>query len=694
MIDTWLEGQVEGSPLAIFRPVPIDESQAAGIAEDLGRWRHQEAERAKAIAAYIAAAAGHEALAVPDPRPAGEWLHTHAAALLAVSNNVLLRARSWYPYFTAKSSHRAAGAEQRRSLVILLKQLEKLSPTGRAAAFAVQVRRLDNRDLERASRTASHFQRASAFGRLNPIRMASRLAARSILRKLGLSHDDGDCIAFAEVARLERETREAALSLQNICSFFAIEESLNGADLVTLIRIGKTLARDLDCFAEVASRLDACPLSAEAWNAAFETASQAHEGRPAKAFAQFLYRMALAKAVADARIAASAAIASLEPFLAPGSMAECSGDIAADRPVRVAFAAIERALPRLVAYQTFRLRARSLSAEAQAVFRALGGMAKALRNIDASKRRDTFTALLRCEAARHWKQEIEAGSPQLLQGRQQLDERIAHLAGLDEEMRDANRKVLAHVNRDGLSGVQAWTPIWPLTGQNSKRLRQVVDQGRRLGLMKLRPIWLVNPDVVSRMFPLDAGLFDVVVFDEASQMRVANAVPALFRARRCVVSGDDKQLPPTSFFGSRIESDEDDLDDDWIDTADTGDAEAEAAEQRERQTTENRRHVKECDDLLALSRGLLPQASLDIHYRSSYRELIAFSNAAYYEGRLNIPVRRPLAEVARFKPIEVSRVDGIYRSQTNPDEAAAIVDFHERTLARASSASNGWRRDV
>ena len=84
--------------------------------------------------------------------------------------------------------------------------------------------------------------------------------------------------------------------------------------------------------------------------------------------------------------------------------------------------------------------------------------------------------------------------------------------------------------------------------------RQVVEQGRRLGLMKLRPIWLVNPDVVSRMFPLDAGLFDVVVFDEASQMRVANAVPALFRARRCVVSGDDKQLPPTSFFGSRLES--------------------------------------------------------------------------------------------------------------------------------------------
>ena len=60
------------------------------------------------------------------------------------------------------------------------------------------------------------------------------------------------------------------------------------------------------------------------------------------------------------------------------------------------------------------------------------------------------------------------------------------------------------------------------------------------------------------MLPLDAGLFDVAIFDEASQMRVVNAMPALFRAKRCVVSGDEKQLPPTSFFGSRADAAADD----------------------------------------------------------------------------------------------------------------------------------------
>jgi primosomal replication protein N'' len=61
--------------------------------------------------------------------------------------------------------------------------------------------------------------------------------------------------------------------------------------------------------------------------------------------------------------------------------------------------------------------------------------------------------------------------------------------------------------------------------------------GRPLRLLAARPIRLVNPDVVSRIFPLEPGLFDVVIFDEASQMRVENAVAALYRGKRAVISG-------------------------------------------------------------------------------------------------------------------------------------------------------------
>jgi len=69
----------------------------------------------------------------------------------------------------------------------------------------------------------------------------------------------------------------------------------------------------------------------------------------------------------------------------------------------------------------------------------------------------------------------------------------------------------------------------------------------------------MSPDVASRVLPLKSGLFDLVVFDEASQMPVEHASPTLFRARRAVVSGDEKQMPPASFFSARIDGDDDEL---------------------------------------------------------------------------------------------------------------------------------------
>jgi primosomal replication protein N'' len=196
--------------------------------------------------------------------------------------------------------------------------------------------------------------------------------------------------------------------------------------------------------------------------------------------------------------------------------------------------------------------------------------------------------------------------------------------------------------------------------------------GLDVGLLAARPIWLVNPDVASRIFPLKAGLFDVVIFDEASQMRVENAVAALYRGKRAVISGDSKQLPPTTFFGSIVADEDDDF---VVEEAVGEDADSEAAETRTRETAANRRHVKDCQELLALSQGVLPERFLNIHYRSAYRELIDFSNAAYYGGRLHVPVRRPQAEIRRHRPIEVRRINGIYAHQCNTQEAEAVVDY-------------------
>ena len=93
-------------------------------------------------------------------------------------------------------------------------------------------------------------------------------------------------------------------------------------------------------------------------------------------------------------------------------------------------------------------------------------------------------------------------------------------------------------------------------------------------------------------------------------------------------------------------------------------------EERDASTeTWNRREIKDCPDLLQLAQSVLPRTTLQIHYRSSYRELIEFSNAAFYANRLSVPVRHPDEKIRRVQPIEVIRVDGVYKNQTNPKEA-------------------------
>ena len=67
----------------------------------------------------------------------------------------------------------------------------------------------------------------------------------------------------------------------------------------------------------------------------------------------------------------------------------------------------------------------------------------------------------------------------------------------------------------------------------------------------------------------------------------------------------------------------------------------------------NRREIKDYPNLLELSKYVLRTVMLQVHYRSAYRELIAFSNNAFYDGTLNVPVRHPVTEIGRARPIEV-----------------------------------------
>ncbi len=170
-------------------------------------------------------------------------------------------------------------------------------------------------------------------------------------------------------------------------------------------------------------------------------------------------------------------------------------------------------------------------------------------------------------------------------------------------------------------------------------------------LFKGVKIWLLTPEVVSEIMPLEMGLFDLVIFDEASQMYVEKGIPSIYRAKKVVIAGDHKQLRPSNLGSGRIDySNEDDFD---------GEEDEVSA-------------VLEEESLLDLARTRYDNILLNFHYRSKYEELIAFSNYAFYNGKLYVS---PNVEQPERPPIEVHKVDGLWENKANVKEARKIVEL-------------------
>ena len=224
-----------------------------------------------------------------------------------------------------------------------------------------------------------------------------------------------------------------------------------------------------------------------------------------------------------------------------------------------------------------------------------------------------------------------------------------------------------------------------------KSIRELAsgDSGRVVS--DLKPVWLMSPLSVSDTLPLEPDLFDVVIFDEASQVPTEDAVPALCRSRQVVIVGDEMQLPPTSFFATS-QSDEE--------------MEVLAEEDGERIAI-----VLDADSLLSQAARNLPATLLAWHYRSRFEALISFSNAAFYGGELvTIPDRSLRAQhsgaasvnseddeawkagVDRLlaAPITAHRMaDGVYERRANLPEARYLAGLVRELLRRETGQTIG-----
>lgn len=643
----WLPSKYEGSALAATRPFAYDAATIDTFTGTLVRFKAVEIDRSEVNERTP------RAVLVEDPAPYRDWASAHSDRFLGLSEAAYDRLGRWLSLFELGSEEKPL-----RDLTETIERLERLAPDdARSAEASVASALAPGELLERTAEAERLAMPASFLGKLSIRRILSVRSQGRFLSQHGLA----DTEAWYRALLREREVRPLRERLTTTVAQLGESFPNPNRGVLVLIDAARELRAALMEVSLLVKALREYPLP----SAAFATARAASRA----AFTDLVVGFEQGFVRYEARQASLVALQNLEPWMDEAWIGKCREAISRDAATGRLFAPVLEALPTVAGYQRFRARTAALEPEALRVFAALRSIESELESLPEAELDRAVRHILLRESRLAWKAQMESLRPSLLSEADELDSKTLALKKADDEMRRLNRQFLADgIDASRLGSHRDWEDITRLHGPRALRLREVLDRGADLGLMALRPIWLVNPDVASRLLPLRKALFDAVIYDEASQMPIEYALPTLFRARKAVVSGDEKQMPPTSFFSSKIENDEAELFD-----GDLSD-EADEAEREEAEQTWNRREIKDCPDLLQLAKAVLPNTTLQIHYRSDFRELIQFSNASFYGNHLSVPVRHPAPEVLRARPIEVLRVSGVYEHQVNRDEAERVAD--------------------
>ena len=231
------------------------------------------------------------------------------------------------------------------------------------------------------------------------------------------------------------------------------------------------------------------------------------------------------------------------------------------------------------------------------------------------------------------------------------EDAIARFVKLDEEVSDLSKGVVVarlsrHIPpRSAFGDDPEWGTLSREIAKVTRQmpLRQLFSQTPK-ALTSLAPCMMMSPLSIAQFLPAETSPFDLVVFDEASQIPVWDAVGAIARGKQVVIVGDPKQLPPTTFF-DKSDSGSDDV------------AEIEDLESI-------------LDECLAAN---IPHKRLNWHYRSHHESLIAFSNERYYDGRL-VTFPSPVTDDRAVRYVHVA--GAVYDrggSRTNRTEADTLI---------------------
>ncbi|AXE60713.1 putative DNA helicase related protein [[Mycoplasma] phocae] len=174
-------------------------------------------------------------------------------------------------------------------------------------------------------------------------------------------------------------------------------------------------------------------------------------------------------------------------------------------------------------------------------------------------------------------------------------------------------------------------------------------------ITKLKPCLMMSPLSVSTYLKNSDIEFDVVIFDEASQVKPENAIGAIYRAKQYIIVGDKEQLPPTNFFNSSDKDDEvynEETDDD---------------------------STKGFDSILELADSNLKSIKLKWHYRSKFEELIQPSNDEIYKNLISFPSTK---HPGKYEGISLIKIKGNYQDRKNEDEANKVIETLQKIIKK------------
>ncbi|MCD7841752.1 MAG: DUF4011 domain-containing protein, partial [Lachnospiraceae bacterium] len=197
--------------------------------------------------------------------------------------------------------------------------------------------------------------------------------------------------------------------------------------------------------------------------------------------------------------------------------------------------------------------------------------------------------------------------------------------------------------------------------RKQKSIRTLLAQTGEL-IQRLKPCFLMSPLSVSTFLTAGTVHFDAVVVDEASQIFLQDAIGAIYRADQLIVVGDSRQMPPSNFFHSTVEVEDND---------------------------EENGDVTDFESILDLCSTSMQQLRLRWHYRSRYEQLITFSNKNFYDNDL---VTFPSAKADETGVgIDYYHVNGVFdrKSHTNRKEAEYVVDLIYQNVEKYPDRSLG-----